>query len=96
MVGVEVRTMNIDERKLATIEGVGFLGIENAHDKEFEDFPRPKASGTNEDVEACKKANENWKKLMSFTRRINMMIGPHNLEVTSTKKTSGKSGKGKK
>jgi hypothetical protein len=37
----------------------------NAHDKEFEDLLRPKASGINEDVEACEKANapleKNWR-----------------------------------
>jgi hypothetical protein len=57
VVSVEVGTMNLNERKPIAIEGVGLLGIENARDKEFEDLPRPKASGINEDVEACQKVN---------------------------------------
>jgi hypothetical protein len=96
VVGVEVVTMSLNERKPAAIEGVGLLGIENAHDKEFEDLPRPKASGINEDVEACQKANAPLEKIDELHEKDKHDDSPHNLEVTSTKKTSGKSSKGKK
>jgi hypothetical protein len=96
MVGVEVGTMNFNERKLVAIEGVGLLGIENAHDKEFEELPRPKASGANEDVEACQKANAPLEKIDELHEKDKHDDSPHNLEVTSTKKTSGKYGKERK
>ncbi len=88
--------MNLNVRKLAAIEGVGLLGIENAHDKEFEDLPRPKASGTNEDVEACQKANAPLEKIDELHEKDKHDDSPHNLEVTNIKKSSGKFGRGKK
>jgi hypothetical protein len=96
VVGVEVGTMNLNERKPIAIEGVGLLGIENAHDKEFEDLPRPKASGTDENVEACQKANAPLEKIDELHEKDKHDDSPHNLEVADTKKSSGKSGKGKK
>lgn len=96
MVGVEVGTMKFNERKPVAIEGVGLLGIENARDKEFEDFPRPKVSGINEDVEACQKANAPLEKIDELHEKDKHDDSPHNLEVTSTKKTSGKYGKERK
>ncbi len=88
MVGVEVGTMNLNERKPTTIEGVHLLGIENAHDKEFEDLPRPKASGTNEDVETCQKANAPLEKIDELHEKDKHDDNPHNLEIVGIKKTS--------
>ncbi len=92
----EVGTMNLNVRKLAAIEGVGLLGIENAHDKEFEDLPRPKASGTNEDVEACQKVNAPLEKTDELHEKDKHDDSPHNLEVVDIKKSSGKFGKERK
>jgi hypothetical protein len=93
---VEVGTMNLNERKPVAIEGVGLFSIENAHDKEFEDLPRPKASGTNEEFETCQKANAHLEKTDELHEKDKHDDSPHNLEVVGTKKSSGKFGKGNK
>ncbi len=81
--------MNLNERKSATIKGVGLLGIENAHDKEFEDLPRPNASGTNEEFEACQKANAHLEKIDELHEKDKHDDSPHNLEVAGAKKIVG-------
>ncbi len=78
------------------MEGVGLVGIKNAHDKEFEDLPRPKASGTNEDVEACQKVNAPLEKTDELHEKDKHDDSPHNLEVVDIKKSSGKFGKERK